>query len=204
MNHSPDKFPVTGGAAASSDVRRLFFALWPPAEVAEELSRLTRGLLAGHGRAVPAANVHLTLAFLGPADPEQQTCYLDRVEGWGAAGFPITLDTVGYWRRSGILWAGCSQDPENLRALVARLNERLIPCGFAPDTRPFRVHFTLARHVRRYAGTSRGGKVASVMKRERVDPMPPLSWHANEFTLVESQTLPGGARYRVLRAWPLS
>lgn len=204
MSHLSDDAPVTGEAAASSDVRRLFFALWPSAEVAEELSRFTRALLAGHGRAVPAANVHLTLAFLGPADSEQQTCYSKSVDGLAADAFAITLDTVGYWRRSGILWAGCSRDPEGLRALVAWLNERLVPCGFIPDTRPFRVHFTLARHVRRFAGISRGGKVASVMKRERVDPMPPLSWRASEFTLVESQTLPGGARYRVVRAWPLS
>jgi 2'-5' RNA ligase len=185
------------------ETHRLFFALWPPQQVAEELARRTRELLASHGRVVPPSNVHLTLAFLGSVDDERRDCFVKAVEGVGSDGFQLVLDLVGYWRRSGILWAGCTQEPQPLRELAARLNERLVPCGFVPDTRPFRVHFTLARHVRRYAGSSRGGKAASVLKRERVDPMPPLGWRVGEFALVESQTLPGGARYRVLRSWAL-
>jgi 2'-5' RNA ligase len=202
--HSMEQSPDFIQTAEAAGLHRLFFALWPPAEVADELTRRARELVGGHGRVIQASNVHLTLAFLGAVETAQQACYEKAADEAVGQEFELTLDQFGYWRRSGILWAGCTEESPALRALVARLNERLAACGFQPETRPYRVHLTIARHVRRYTGASRGGKAAMVLRRERVDPMPPLTWRVSDFTLVESRTLPDGARYQVLHRWPLA
>jgi 2'-5' RNA ligase len=120
------------------------------------------------------------------------------------SAFSITLDCLGYWQRSHILWAGSSQTPEPLRAWVDRLREAQTRCGLIADARPYRTHVTLARQVRRYSGIGRGGKVAARMRRERVDGIEPLEWSVQALTLVASETRQHGARYTVLREWPLA
>ena len=49
---------------------RLFFALWPPPEAARALADWANDVASGTaGKPVVAENIHLTLAFLGEADP---------------------------------------------------------------------------------------------------------------------------------------
>ena len=59
---------------------RLFFALWPPAETAHALGDWAREVAeqAG-GKLTPIENIHLTLAFLGDADPAKPTSAARRV-----------------------------------------------------------------------------------------------------------------------------
>ena len=46
--------------------RRLYFALWPDAALRATIARVAAGPAAvAGGRAVPAADLHVTLAFLG-------------------------------------------------------------------------------------------------------------------------------------------
>ncbi|MEK7734146.1 MAG: hypothetical protein AAB329_01730, partial [Pseudomonadota bacterium] len=76
-------------------------------------------------------------------------------------------------------------------------------CGLEPETRPFKAHLTLARNVRRYSGIGRGGRVAARMRHERVDDVAPVEWPVTALMLVSSETRPHGARYTILREWPL-
>lgn len=201
MVEPPDSAARTPGSA-----RRLFFALWPPHELAEQLFACAHQLLRGEGRAVSADKLHLTLAFLGSVDEAHQTCY-EQAAGMLAEtpAFGLVLDTVGFWRRSGIVWAGCSQEADAMRALVGRLGLALMECGYEPETRPYRTHLTLARHVRHYAPPGRrGGRAALVLRRERVDEIPPLAWSVREFVLAESHLGPHGSRYVRVRGWPLA
>lgn len=169
--------------------KRLFVALWPPAGLQEALHTAAgKWVVSGRGRVLPAENLHLTLAFLGPVDAEQEACVIARVEGVRAAPFELVLDQAGLWRRSGILWVGASQTPEALLALTTDLNAALGTCGYQPDTRPFKVHVTVARHVRSAA---------------RPLMIAPHRWRVDSFCLVQSQTLPRGAQYEILQRWPL-
>jgi 2'-5' RNA ligase len=171
-------------------VKRLFFALWPDEALRQRLYALGGELLGdNHGRRMPAENLHLTLAFLGYVNAERQTCLERGASAIQSSAFTLTLDHAGFWPRKEILWIG-GTPPEDLLALVRALQQGMTACRLEPETRPFQIHLTLARNVRR-------------LRLERNRAIEPLAWPVDRFALVASQTLPEGARYEVLRTWGL-
>lgn len=140
-------------------------------------------------RGTHALDLHLTLRFLGPLDPEA----LARVEAaadsvTGLSPVPLCIDRLGHFPRSGVLWAGPSVPGAGLLGLVARLEEALSARGFMLEERPFRAHITLARKVWRPPRLTWG---------------PPIPWLARDLVLAVGQE---GAvpRYRVRRSWILT
>lgn len=86
-------------------------------------------------------------------------------------------------------WLAPSVTPPPLLELAARLAAGARDCGLAQDDRPYRAHLTLRRKL---------------FRSQPVQQVPALSWPVREFALAESTTLAAGARYRILRRWPLS
>lgn len=134
-------------------------------------------------------DLHLTLRFLGPLSPEE----LARVEGAvdtlaGSPAVTLTVDRVGCFTRSGVLWGGPSVADPALLDLVGRLEAALALQGFVPESRPFRAHITLVRRVRRPPPVAWGV---------------PVSWQARELVLAAGQE-GQRPRYRVRRSWSLS
>ena len=166
---------------------RLFFALWPDETAREALAARAREI-AGRcgGRPVPAANLHLTLVFLGEVDPSRIEPLRRAAVGVAGSAFTLALDRVGGFRRAGVAWAGCRQSPAGLIGLQAGLERRIREAGFSPDDRPFTPHLTLARRVR-----------------VPVEPqdVEPVSWRAKAFALVASAR--GEGTYRTLAEWSL-
>jgi RNA 2',3'-cyclic 3'-phosphodiesterase len=191
--------------------RRLFFALWPDEAMRRAMADATcEAARASGGRPVPAANLHVTLAFLG-AVPERQlpalaeaaagSAAVPAAAGAAARGEPLELafDHLELWRAAQLLCAAPAAPPMPCAALAGRLQARLAERGFAPDlkssgpvgpgtTRPFRPHVTLARKVQRPL---------------RAMEMDPVSWRFADFVLVDSKTLPEGPVYSVLERFPL-
>lgn len=194
---------------ASETRQRLFFALWPAPELQRELAERGREALGNRrARRVPAANLHVTLAFLGEVDADFRACAEAAAARVTAAPFTLSLDRLGYWGRRGLLWAGPSAQPEAVERLAADLNAVLADdCGHDPDRRPFRAHVTLARKVPKMPG------------RMAIEP---LEWPVERFVLVASelgpapepsnpgatgrvsQGLRGGTGYTVVGEWPLT
>ncbi|HKK05774.1 MAG TPA: RNA 2',3'-cyclic phosphodiesterase [Gammaproteobacteria bacterium] len=174
---------------APAETRRLFFALRPSAALQDELVRRTRKLVrGGGGRPVGPEKLHLTLAFLGSLDEAAQACVEAAADGMHGEPFRLVFDTLGHFPRPRVIWAGASVIPPALSALVQELTRALLPCGYRPESRPFKAHVTLMRKVGH-------GPQATALD--------PLVWDVRDFALVESVTLPEGAQYRVLRRWPL-
>lgn len=170
--------------------QRLFFAIWPSPELARQLRRLAGDAFHGsHVRCLQADQIHLTLIYLGPSDPAQRECAEMAAEQVRAASFDLALSTLGYWARPRVGWIGPTEIPSALNSLVQQLQQRLPACGYRLDTRPWQAHITLVRKLRRDPVYS---ELAT-----------PLHWPVRDFALVESQTLPTGAQYRILRRWPL-
>lgn len=171
------------------DRRRLFFALWPPAELQTALGCHSRkALRAGGGRPVAAEFLHLTLAFVGSVDERAQRCMEASAGAVCGEPFVLTLDRLGYFPGARVIWAGASLVPPALSRLVQTLTESLRPCGYQPESRPFQAHVTLMRKA------GRGPRSAE---------LDPAVWRVDDFALVESMTLAQGAQYRILRRWPL-
>lgn len=73
------------------------------------------------GRAIPAENLHLTLAFLGEVTLEAVPRLKDAVASVFEKSFDLVLDRTGCWPQSGIGWLGPSEAPDELIALHDRL-----------------------------------------------------------------------------------
>lgn len=171
--------------SSNEKTRRLFFALWPDDAVQGQLaavaSRWTQ-------HPVPAANIHMTLVFLGACSEAKSRCCCEAVSGIRRESFEWQLDYLGAWPRRGIQWLGSSRIPEVLPGLVKDLESVLLPCGYEPEKRPFVPHITLSRKERNprpQAGVE------------------PVRWWVRDFVLVESRNTPDGIKYVVLQRWPL-
>lgn len=172
--------------------QRLFFALWPEDAPRAAIAQVATGALEldahAAGRPVPERNLHVTLVFLGQVAADRFAEVIAAVQNIGASSFELRFDQVEVWDEAGVLVLTASKSPPAFEALVEVLRKGLRDGGFTVDSRPARLHVTLAR------------KVAAVQ------PVPldaPIEWTASEFVLVRSDTLPTGSEYTVLRRWPL-
>jgi 2'-5' RNA ligase len=166
---------------------RLFFALWPQSAARDALARLAVDV-AEHcgGRAVPAAKIHLTLAFLGEVAPGREAAAARAGAGLDADAIHATFDRLGAFPRAGVAWAGCSRVPPELGTLAAGLASGLRAEGFELEDRAFAAHVTLARRIRRKPGG---------------EPIAPIEWRSHEVALVESDRRTG--RYVTRGCWAL-
>ena len=179
--------PAGSVAVSEPAHRRLFLALWPEAPVRARLDASFAATAAGAGgRAVVAANLHVTLEFLG-AVPEHRVAELEML---GArTRLPdgdLVLDTLEWWPRPALLVAGSSAPSQPLIDLQGQLRRQLAMQGFRVDARAFRPHLTLAR------------RVAAVPDIAAVSP---VRWPIRELALVESLPFAGGSRYAPLARW---
>jgi 2'-5' RNA ligase len=166
---------------------RLFFALWPPAEAARELSAWTHAVQAGcGGKATPEPNIHLTLAFLGEADPAKAGAAGRQVHG---RGFDFPVDAARYWTHNRIVWVGPQRMPGALADLARQLHGALAQAGFTLEERPFAAHVTLLR---------KAGKPSAL------PPLPSIAWPVEEFLLVRSRPAATGPEYEAIERFPLA
>ena len=157
---------------------RLFYALWPDDSLRGQLAALQTGIT---GRKVDAANLHLTLAFLGN-QPQTSLTMLDGVmQSLSLTSFTLTLDEYGYFSKPRVVWAGPSSPPDTLMLTQRRLWQSLLDAGVQlKPVAGFRPHVTLARDADR-------------LEREWEND---VVWQVRTIALVESIAIPGGVRYR--------
>lgn len=150
---------------------------------------------------VKAANLHITLKFLGETEPTR----LERIGlalaevARGAAPFALTVAGVGTFggRIPRVVWVGVGDGAVPLEALAGAVENGLAPLGFPKERRGFTAHFTLGR-VR----SSRN--VEDLRAAIRDEPARPLGTvRVEEFVLIHSRLDPGGSIYTALMHFPL-
>lgn len=168
---------------------RLFVALWPDAAVQNALAEAARQEhgRSQDGRTVPAEKLHLTLMFLGDVDRAQRACVERQLGTVSWAPVVLRLDRLGWFARPRVLWAGSRETPAVLSGLVRQIGEALVPCGFAPEKRPYQAHITLARKVKRPP---------------RSLELTPLECVFDNLTLVRSVVDNDGSAYEIIGRWP--
>jgi len=166
---------------------RLFFALWPPAKTAHALAQWVHAVHGATGGTITAKeNIHLTLAFLGEADPGRAHNAAVRVQ---ARRHALAIDEARYWKHNKIVWAGPKAMPAALSQLVEGLERELRAASFVLEERPFAAHITLLRKARAPSA---------------LPPLPKVEWPVNELLLVRSRTSPKGSTYEPVGRYSLS
>jgi 2'-5' RNA ligase len=186
---------------------RLFFAVPVPGPTREPLEAALPRLepLLGGARVTPPGGWHLTLAFLGQVQPEMADEVV-RVGEAAVAGIPparLRLEGAGTFpegrKAARVLWAGIGGDAEVLVRLAAALSVACKAAGLRSEERPLHPHLTLARFSTPAPVPSEA--LDLVAGAASAGP----SWEARELACYRS-TLggPRGARYRVVREFPLA
>lgn len=178
----------SGGAQPRG--HRVFFALWPDAQIVARLTEVARRAKALHGgRLMRPDTLHVTLAFVGQVDDAELKRLGALAESLCCPELSLPIEQAVVWAHNHICWCGPRDTPEALFRFSTSLRQRLETEGFPMERRPFQAHVTLLRNV------------PPCTKRESVR-FEPFSWKVNAFALMESLLEPAGARYRLLKRWP--
>jgi 2'-5' RNA ligase len=186
---------LTLGAVAAERSQRLFFAFWPDEAARAALAHATiKAVQHSGGRPVPAANLHMTLAFLGSV-PERRIGELQRLAEAQAAACararPIALsfERFDFFRRAQVLCVLAAEDESAAAPLLASaLQNASAAAGFNPDLKPFRAHVTVARKVTHATSPAA---------------LRPVVWEFSRFALISSRTEAAGPVYSVVESYPL-
>lgn len=172
--------------AGHPGMKRLFFALWPDPQVRRHCAGILDGLQRKGLRPVPAANLHVTLLFLGAVDARRQAAMMAAASRLPTQAMSLTFDRLSHWQKPGILCLTCAADFDpGLRGLAQDLAGIAGEQGIRCEERPFRPHVTLCR---------RAGFAPEV-------DFEPVLWTAAGFCLVESLSSADGVHYRPLHYW---
>jgi 2'-5' RNA ligase len=164
---------------------RIFFALWPPVETARALAGWAHDAQRHTGgRATNEEKIHLTLAFLGEADPQRAIRAARNVK---TSSHSLPMEQARYWRENHIVWAGPRETPPPLQALFERLSMELYREEFILERRPFAAHVSLIRKARA----------------AKLPALPAVEWPVREFLLVRSSLSSKGSTYEPLERFAL-
>jgi 2'-5' RNA ligase len=168
---------------------RLFFALWPPSLIREQLAAAGAALcLSAPARAVSTDRFHLTICFIGEV-PVGSVARVHRIgRELRASAFAISLDAYEYWPKPKVVVAAARLIAPELQGLSDDLHRALAAEGFDLYVKRLRPHVTLAQRV-------------------AADPQLPtftaFAWIARDFCLVQSPTGADQGGYTVVDTWPL-
>jgi 2'-5' RNA ligase len=127
---------------------RTFVAVDLPDEIRRSLGEAAQQLRGSTARLafVDPALIHITLKFLGEVPEARVPAIVEALDTIPGAPFECTVGPIRGNSRSSprVIWSAI-EDPAPLAALAGEVEAALAPLGFAPETRPFRAHATVAR-----------------------------------------------------------
>jgi 2'-5' RNA ligase len=148
-------------------------------------------------RWTPAANLHLTVRFIGSIEYSAVEAIANRLAATELHGFDIALGGVGTFKRGRlvrVVWLHVTTGVDAAPKLAAEVEQECVAAGLEPETRAFKPHLTLAR--------ARGRAGAPLPP---IPPPPSLEpWHAGELVLYRSRLGRGSSVYEPVRILRLS
>jgi len=97
---------------------------------------------------VEPKNIHITMRFLGDITLDTVEKIFDGMNKVQFVPFDVKICGVGAFpdvRYPRVVWAGITQGAEELRDIFNQLEPQLRTLGFAPDSKGFSPHLTIAR-----------------------------------------------------------
>lgn len=129
---------------------RLFWALNLPDALKAAIAAFQAELkkISPDAKWVEQENLHLTVKFLGKVEEDGVPAVTRAVATAVSEMAPFHLELAGwgtFGRPPRVLWVGVRGDLAGFRELRDRVDAALARLGFAPETKPFSPHLTLAR-----------------------------------------------------------
>ncbi len=179
--------------APPSPRSRLFFALFPDADVADAVVALAdaaRSRLGLRGRVMPAAHLHVTVNYLGTFDslrPDVVGAARVAADRLASPPVPIGFDTLASFDSRRRLYPLVLRGGDNapVRALNRALTAALLDTRAIATAEPYEPHLTLLRDRTLVAAEA----------------IAPVRWIARELVLVHIHV--GQGRHELLARWPL-
>ena len=179
---------------------RSFIAVELPEDIKRGLKRIQTELGLDRDnfvKCVSPEGIHLTLKFLGGVPPQKIKDIVSFMEAasQGIKPFELQITEVGAFpdfRRPRVVWVGLKGDIDKLVAWQQRLDDGLVPLGFAKENRPFTPHLTLAR-VRETCSPGDRQRLGEAVANLQVQVDDKFT--VNALSLMRSQLLPAGAVY---------
>jgi RNA 2',3'-cyclic 3'-phosphodiesterase len=187
-------------------VIRAFVAVVPGDAVREAVTAVV-DRLRPLGRSVawvPAANLHVTLQFLGNQPEERLAAATEALHAAAAvtAPFEVTLHGIGAFpglERPRILWVGLALGALEVRALQERVAVALAREGFPREDRAWHPHLTIGRvYDERRWRQEAGPALRQALAQAATTGFGTA--RVAEVALMQSDLSPRGARYTVRRA----
>ncbi|MBI3318570.1 MAG: RNA 2',3'-cyclic phosphodiesterase [Candidatus Omnitrophica bacterium] len=150
---------------------------------------------------VEAANLHLTLKFLGAIAEDRLRALQEGLRSAvsGTRPFPFRVEGIGAFPKTTfprVLWLGVGEGKDQLEKLAGAVEETCKRLGFPAEERPFFAHLTIGR-VRATQG------LAPLVKKLQVAEFAVSSpAEANGLTLFQSALSPHGPTYSVIAQIP--
>jgi 2'-5' RNA ligase len=187
----------------SNEQIRSFIAIELPEEVKTGLRRIQTELkLPEHTfvKWVAPDGIHLTLKFLGNISPQKVAEITSVMEqaSQGLGTFRLEITEVGAFpnmRQPRVLWVGIRGEVDKLVAWQQRIDNGLMPLGFAKEARAFTPHLTLAR-LREGCSPGDRRDFGEMVAKTPVEVN--YKFNVASLNLMKSQLLPGGAVYNRL------
>jgi RNA 2',3'-cyclic 3'-phosphodiesterase len=177
---------------------RTFIAIPLPEECRAMLAQMQQNLriYKADVRWVAVPSMHLTLKFLGEADPEiipgLNTMLTESAKS--ERRFELKLHGLGCFpngRNPRVIWCGIDGETDSLMRLQHIVESACEKLGFAPEDRSFRPHLTLGRVQGRK-------KMQLLMDRIVAGSDLTCSFQADRLHIYKSSLKPQGAEYTVL------
>lgn len=156
------------------------------------LARWRETALPKFDKAVPSANFHITLSFLGQVNEatlEKLCDAIDDIEG-KSEPIKLTLEQMGYWSKPKILYLAPSNIVPPLHALEEKTTKIARRCNIVMKHSIYKPHVTIARGLKANPPC------------ELFAPNIPCEF--NEMHLFESVSGKQGVSYPVRKSWKLA
>jgi len=93
-------------------------------------------------------NIHITMRFLGNITPPMVDKIFEEMKKVQFISFDVKIQSIGVFphlRYPRVVWVGITEGADQLRSISSQLDPRLRKLGFAPDSKGFSPHLTIAR-----------------------------------------------------------
>ena len=179
---------------------RCFIAIGLTEEIKAGLKHLQAQLKSGDQpgvKWVDPYSIHLTLKFLGNVAADRIDPITAAMEeaAQGVPPFHLEVKDLGVFpnlRRVQVAWVGIGGEVDQIIRLQKRIESNLAPLGFAPESRAFTPHLTLAR-LRREASPAEQPSLGELITSTKFDEV--YGFSVDAINLMKSQLTREGAIY---------